>query len=83
MRGSPEKPGGLGAKFERAFVSEIVAVDVVSNTPEKAEVKDAEARKDIVNKRAGYQYLLNVSKAVQVKQNDDGSFQVGAGNATL
>jgi CRISPR-associated protein Csb1 len=25
--GSPEKPGGLGAKFERAFVSEIVAVD--------------------------------------------------------
>lgn len=29
MWGSPEKPGGLGAKFERAFVSEIVAVDVV------------------------------------------------------
>lgn len=27
MWGSPEKPGGLGAKFERAFVSEIVAVD--------------------------------------------------------
>lgn len=28
MWGSPDKPGGLGAKFERAFVSEIVAVDV-------------------------------------------------------
>jgi CRISPR-associated protein Csb1 len=28
MWGSPEKPGGLGAKFERAYVSEIVAVDV-------------------------------------------------------
>jgi len=28
MWGSPHKPGGLGAKFERAFVSEIVAVDV-------------------------------------------------------
>ncbi len=27
MWGSPEKPGGLGAKFERAFVSEIIAVD--------------------------------------------------------
>ena len=27
--GSPEKPGGLGAKFERAYVSEIVAVDVL------------------------------------------------------
>jgi len=28
MWGSPDKPGGLGAKFERAYVSEIVAVDV-------------------------------------------------------
>lgn len=27
MWGSPDKPGGLGAKFERAFVSEIVGVD--------------------------------------------------------
>lgn len=27
MWGSPEKPGGLGAKFERAYVSEIVGVD--------------------------------------------------------
>ena len=27
MWGSPDKPGGLGAKFERAYVSEIVAVD--------------------------------------------------------
>jgi CRISPR-associated protein Csb1 len=28
MWGSPDKPGGLGAKFERAYVSEIVAVDI-------------------------------------------------------
>lgn len=28
MWGSPTKPGGMGAKFERAFVSEIVAVDI-------------------------------------------------------
>lgn len=29
MWGSPEKPGGLGAKFERAYISEIVAVDAI------------------------------------------------------
>jgi CRISPR-associated protein Csb1 len=27
MWGSPDKPGGLGAKFERAYVSEIVGID--------------------------------------------------------
>lgn len=30
MWGSPEKPGGLGAKFERAYISEIVAVDTLA-----------------------------------------------------
>jgi CRISPR-associated protein Csb1 len=80
MWGSPEKPGGLGAKFERAFVSEIVAVDVVSNAPEQAETRSSDARNDIVNKRAGFRIdPLNASKTVQIKQNDDGSFQVGAG----
>lgn len=29
MWGSPEKPGGLGAKFERAYISEIVGVDAI------------------------------------------------------
>jgi CRISPR-associated protein Csb1 len=29
MWGSPGKPGGLGAKFERAYISEIVAVDTL------------------------------------------------------
>jgi CRISPR-associated protein Csb1 len=29
MWGSPEKPGGLGAKFERAYISEIVGVDIL------------------------------------------------------
>ena len=29
MWGSPEKPGGLGAKFERAYISEIIAVDTL------------------------------------------------------
>ena len=38
MWGSPDKPGGLGAKFERAFVSEIVAVDVVARIHRHARV---------------------------------------------
>jgi len=29
MWGSPDKPGGLGAKFERAYISETVGVDVL------------------------------------------------------
>src|SRR5438270_560912 len=29
MWGSPDKPGGLGAKFERAYISEVVAVDTL------------------------------------------------------
>ncbi len=32
MWGSPEKPGGLGAKFERAYISEIVGVDAIAVT---------------------------------------------------
>lgn len=80
MWGSPDKPGGLGAKFERAYVSEIVAVDVVSNNAEKTDAKDPDARKDIVNKRAGFRIdPLNASKTVQIKQNEDGSYQVGTG----
>lgn len=35
MWGSPEKPGGLGAKFERAYVSEIVAVDITKANDRK------------------------------------------------
>jgi CRISPR-associated protein Csb1 len=29
MWGSPEKPGGMGAKFERAYISEVVGVDAL------------------------------------------------------
>jgi CRISPR-associated protein Csb1 len=29
MWGSPEKPGGLGSKFERAYISEIIGVDAL------------------------------------------------------
>ena len=80
MWGSPDKPGGLGAKFERAYVSEIVAVDVVRNTREAADEEASGARNHLVNVRAGYRIdPLNSSKNVSVKQNEDGSFQVGAG----
>ncbi len=80
MWGSPDKPGGLGAKFERAFVSEIVAVNVVRNTDAQMGAEAAGARKDLMNVRVGFRIdPLNASKNVLVKQNEDGSFQVGAG----
>jgi CRISPR-associated protein Csb1 len=80
MWGSPDKPGGLGAKFERAFVSEIVAVDVVRNAGGDTDSEAAGARNDLVNVRAGFRIdPLNSSKNVLVKQNEDGSFQVGGG----
>jgi CRISPR-associated protein Csb1 len=81
MWGSPDKPGGLGAKFERAFVSEIVAVDVVENDGAQVKDKNSFARNDFANRRAGYRIdPLNSSKSVSIKQNADGSFQVGSGN---
>jgi CRISPR-associated protein Csb1 len=78
MWGSPDKPGGLGAKFERAYVSEIIAVDVVRNADSNGNNEAPSGRKDLVNVRAGFRIdPLNSSKNVLVKQNDDDSFQVG------
>ena len=80
MWGSPDKPGGLGAKFERAFVSEIVAIDVVRNSRERGDGEELEPRKDLVNKRAGFRIdPLNVRSAVLLKPNENGSFEVGGG----
>ncbi len=77
MWGSPEKPGGLGAKFERAYVSEIVAVDVVGNNGAPT---DREGRNDLTQKRAGFRIdPLGSSKSVALKQRDDGGFEVGSG----
>ena len=79
MWGSPLKPGGLGAKFERAYVSEIVAVDIVSNR-DKEEERSREGRKDLVDKRAGFRIdPLEIRAGVLSKQNADGGFEVGAG----
>lgn len=63
MWGSPDKPGGLGAKFERAYISEIVAIDV-----ERVE-KRFGFRID----------PLGSSKNVGLKEKPDGSFEVGTG----
>ncbi len=63
MWGSPEKPGGLGAKFERAFVSEIVAIDV-----ERVEKREG-FRIDPLGTRSN----------VLLKDKGDGTFEVGNG----
>lgn len=60
MWGSPDKPGGLGAKFERAYISEIVAVDTI------AVEKRSGFRVD----------PLGASSKVAVVQTADGGFQV-------
>jgi CRISPR-associated protein Csb1 len=60
MWGSPEKPGGLGAKFERAYISEIVAVDVLL-APERLGFRVDP---------------LSVSKNVLVLPTADGGFKV-------
>lgn len=77
MWGSPDKPGGLGAKFERAFVSEIVAVDVVSNEQEKTNSESEYAYKTVAGKRIGFRIdPLQASSCVEVRQKDDGTFDV-------
>jgi CRISPR-associated protein Csb1 len=63
MWGSPEKPGGLGAKFERAYVSEMIAVDV-----EKVERRQG-FRIDPIGS----------SKSVLLKEKPDGTYEVGNG----
>ncbi len=57
MWGSPDKPGGLGAKFERAYVSEIVAVDI----------------EDLDVKKMGFRIdPLGASKSVMLRKTEDG-----------
>jgi CRISPR-associated protein Csb1 len=76
MWGSPTGAGGFGMRFERAFVSEIMAVDVVRN----GEGENGNGRKDLVDKRAGFRIdPLSVSSKVPLKEKEDGSFEVGSG----
>jgi CRISPR-associated protein Csb1 len=58
--GSPKKPGGLGAKFERTIVSEIVAIDAIR----------VDGREGFRIDPCG------ASRAVKVLPKDDGSFEV-------
>ena len=75
MWGSPSGAGGLGMKFERAFVSEIMAVDVVENGGNE----NRNGRKDLVDKRAGFRIdPLSISSKVPLKEKEDGSFEVVA-----
>jgi CRISPR-associated protein Csb1 len=60
MWGSPEKPGGLGAKFERAYISEIVAVDALTIEERSGFRVDP----------------LSASSKVAVVRGGDGGFQV-------
>ena len=66
MWGSPEKPGAMGARFERAYASDIVAVDVVADGP---------------SGRMGFRIdPLGVSRELRVKRNSDGGFSVAIGS---
>jgi CRISPR-associated protein Csb1 len=60
MWGSPEKPGGLGAKFERAYISEIVGVDAIQISERPGFRVDP----------------LAISKNVSVLLKNDGEFEV-------
>jgi CRISPR-associated protein Csb1 len=69
MWGSPEKPGGLGAKFERAFVSEVMAIDV-----DPIGILDKTGK--VTPKRPGFRIdPLNASSKVPVRATENG-FQV-------
>jgi CRISPR-associated protein Csb1 len=65
MWGSPEKPGGLGAKFERAYISEIVGVDALTVEQRSGFRVDP----------------LGASKKVPVTQTSDGGFQLAEAKA--
>jgi CRISPR-associated protein Csb1 len=68
MWGSPDKPGGLGAKFERAFISEMIAVDVVGGRAG--------------DQRSGFRVdPLGASSKVAVVQTGDGGFQIAGDKA--
>src|ERR1039457_4533033 len=66
MWGSPEKPGGLGAKFERAYISEIVGVDVLVVDQRSGFRVDP----------------LGASSKVPLRRTEDGGFQIAAEGAT-
>ena len=60
MWGSPEKPGGLGAKFERAFISEMVAVDAIPVTERagfRVDPLGASSKVAVVQKGDGFEVV--------------------------
>jgi CRISPR-associated protein Csb1 len=65
MWGSPDKPGGLGAKFERSYISEIVGVDALVVDQRSGFRVDP----------------LGASSKVPVVTNGDGGFQLAGEKA--
>ena len=66
MWGSPDKPGGIGAKFERAYISEIVAVDALVVNERSGFRVDP----------------LSASSKVALSRTEDGGFRLADAKAT-
>jgi CRISPR-associated protein Csb1 len=66
MWGSPDKPGGVGAKFERAYVSEIVAVDTSEPALRSGYRIDP----------------LEIRSAVSLEKKPEGGFEIAAGKGS-
>lgn len=84
MWGSPEKPGGLGAKFERAYVSEIVGVDI--DPPSRRlgfRIDPIGASKDVGVKKSGDGFDVvdgNAKGAMRPSQLNHGNIIVDSAN---
>lgn len=79
MWGSPDKPGGLGAKFERAYVSEIVAVDT-EEVPKKMgfRIDPLGASKSVMLRKTedGFEVLDEKAKGLKPSQLNHGNIPV-------
>jgi CRISPR-associated protein Csb1 len=68
MWGSPDKPGGLGAKFERAYISEIVGVDclvVDQRSGFRVDPLGASSKVQVVQAGDGFQLAGDKAKNVR------------------
>ena len=87
MWGSPDKPGGLGAKFERAYVSEIVAIDAIQN-PKRAgfRIDPLESSKNVLLKKTddGFQLADPKAKgAIRPSEMNHGNIPYDTSNAGI
>jgi CRISPR-associated protein Csb1 len=77
MWGSPDKPGGLGAKFERAYISEIVAVDALTieeRSGFRVDPLSASSKVAVVaNGNGGFQVVEKAKNAVRPSELNHGN----------